>query len=249
MIYIFYFGMGKSMQRSDTMKIIPIAALSDNYIWVGRKENDVFIVDPGESKQVIDYIKKENLNLKAILLTHKHADHVGGVHEIKKVFGAEVYGPIETAQLNDYTLKEDDELELMGEKFKILKTAGHTEEHISYLTNESLFCGDALFLAGCGRVFTGDYAEQYKTMQKFKKISDEVKVYPAHEYSLKNLKFAKEVAPCEDLEIVTKKCEELRQKNLATLPSTIEQERKINPFFKAKDVEELKKFRDIRDRY
>lgn len=231
------------------MKIIPIPAFSDNYIWISQKDKDAFIVDPGESKQVIDYIKKENLILKAILLTHKHADHIGGVDEILNEFETKVYGPSETSNLNDITLKEGDEFEVIGETVKVIKTAGHTEEHISYLVGDNLFCGDAMFLAGCGRVFTGNYDEQYKSMQKFKQLSDEIRIYAAHEYSMTNLSFANEVAPCEDVEIEYRRCEDLRKKDLPTLPSTIEKERKVNPFFKANDVEEFKRFRDIRDKY
>lgn len=231
------------------MIIIPISALSDNYIWVGRKDNDIFLVDPGEAKQVIEYVEKENVNLKAILITHNHSDHIGGVAELKNKFAVKVYGPKETSKLNDITVKEDDEFELFEEKVRVIKTAGHTKEHISYLTDNNLFCGDALFMAGCGRVFTKNYTEQYKTLQKYKAFSDEVKIYPAHEYTLANLNFARSIVESEDIEQTLIKCEELRRKNIPTLPSTIGLERKINLFFGAENVDEFKKLRDLRDNF
>lgn len=148
------------------MKIIPIRAFKDNYIWAIVDERDLVVVDPGESKPVIDFIEEQILSLKAILLTHKHSDHTGGVEELVERYKSTVYGPSETKNLNSNSLSDGDEIEVLNRGFRVIKTAGHTEEHISYLVEDNLFCGDSLFLAGCGRVFTGDYEEQYRTIQK-----------------------------------------------------------------------------------
>lgn len=231
------------------MKIIPIRAFKDNYIWAIVDERDLVVVDPGESKPVIDFIEEQILSLKAILLTHKHSDHTCGVEELVERYKPTVYGPSETKNLNSNSLSDGDEIEVLNRGFRVIKTAGHTEEHISYLVEDNLFCGDSLFLAGCGRVFTGDYEEQYRTIQKFKSLDDGVKVYAAHEYSVTNLNFAREVKPCEDVELAMNKVSKLISKDLPSLPSNIGCERKINPFFKAKDIVEFKGFRDIRDNF
>jgi len=123
-------------------------------------------------------------------LTHDHEDHIGGVEEILATYSnTPVYGPKETNDLADYVVQDGDSFNLMGQGFEVFKTAGHTEEHISYLMGDDLFCGDALFSAGCGRVFTGDYQAQYDALQKFKQLNNSVKVYAAHEYTETNLRF------------------------------------------------------------
>lgn len=126
------------------MEIKAISAFSDNYIWTILKNNKLIFVDTGQAQPVLDFIKdKEPI---AILLTHKHDDHVGGVIEIKKKYpDIKVYGPVETRDLNDITLKDNDNFQLLGENFKVIETSGHTDYHISYLMGDNLFCGDALF--------------------------------------------------------------------------------------------------------
>ena len=180
------------------MLINYIKAFNDNYIWTIEKDGKTLVVDPGDAGPVIDYLKDKKLDY--ILLTHKHMDHVGGVKELKNKYGAKVYGPLETKEYNDITLKDGDEFELLGENFKVILTAGHTEEHISYLMGDKLFCGDALFLAGCGRVFTKDYKKAYEGLNKLKDLDDDTYVYPAHEYSFANLEFARSVISNDDLD-------------------------------------------------
>lgn len=229
------------------MLINYIKAFNDNYIWTIEKDGKTLIVDSGDAGPVIDYLKDKNLDY--ILLTHKHMDHVGGVKELKNKYGTKVYGPLETKEYNDITLKDGDEFELLGENFKVILTAGHTEEHISYLMGDKLFCGDALFLAGCGRVFTKDYKKAYEGLNKLKNLDDDTYVYPAHEYSLANLEFARSVIFNDDLDREFERVKKLREEEKITLPSTIGKEKKINPFFLARDLDEFTQFRNKKDNF
>lgn len=231
------------------MNIKPIKALSDNYIWIIEEGKDAVVVDPGEAKDVIDYLKKQQLDLTTILLTHNHDDHTGGVKEILAHYpNVVVYGPEETKPLADHILQEGDTFELMGQDVQVFKTAGHTLEHISFLMGNLLFCGDALFSAGCGRVFTGDYQAQYEALQKFNRLEDEVKVYAAHEYTQTNLRFAHSMEPSNDeIAEALNQVQELRAEDVPTLPSTIKREKKINLFLKAETLEEFTTLRKSRD--
>ena len=224
-----------------------IKAFDDNYIWTIEKDDKIIVVDPGEASPVINYLKDKNLDY--ILLTHKHSDHVGGVAELKNKYKSKVYGPIETKEYNNVNLKDGDEFELLSENFKVILTGGHTKEHISYLMGDNLFCGDALFLAGCGRVFTKNYKASYDGLRRLKKLDDNTKVYAAHEYSLDNLKFAKSVISNEDLDKEYEEVKNLRKEDKITLPSTIGIEKKINPFFIAKDLDEFIDFRNKKDNF
>lgn len=224
-----------------------IKAFDDNYIWTIEKDDKIIVVDPGEASPVINYLKDKNLDY--ILLTHKHSDHVGGVAELKNKYGSKVYGPIETKEYNNVNLKDGDEFELLGENFKVILTGGHTKGHISYLMGDNLFCGDALFLAGCGRVFTKNYKASYDGLRRLKKLDDNTKVYAAHEYSLNNLKFAKSVISNEDLDKEYEEVKNLRKEDKITLPSTIGIEKKINPFFIAKDLDEFIDFGNKKDNF
>lgn len=229
------------------MDIKYIKAFKDNYIWTIEKAGKTLVFDPGDAGPVINYLRGKNLDY--ILLTHKHMDHVGGVDELKIKYGAKVYGPRETSEYNDVTLEDGDEFDLLGENFKVISTGGHTEDHISYLADGNLFCGDALFLAGCGRVFTKDYKKSYESLNKLKDLNDDTLVYPAHEYSLANLEFARSVISNEDLDREYERVKKLREENKITLPSTIGKEKKINPFFLARDLNEFIQFRNKKDNF
>ncbi|MER1953951.1 MAG: hydroxyacylglutathione hydrolase [Desemzia incerta] len=233
------------------MTIKPIKALSDNYIWIIEEGKEAVVVDPGEAKGVLDYLKEQQLDLTTILLTHNHDDHIGGVEEILEHYpNVAVYGPEETKPLADHILQEGDTFELMGQDVQVFKTAGHTLGHISFLMGNQLFCGDALFSAGCGRVFTGDYQAQYEALQKFKGLNDEVKVYAAHEYTQTNLRFAQSMEPSNtEIAEALNQVQELRAEDVPTLPSTIKQEKKINLFLKAETLEDFTTLRKARDAF
>lgn len=233
------------------MNIYPIKAFSDNYIWVVEENENVFVVDPGEGRQVLEHLEKKQLNLTAILLTHHHDDHIGGVEEIVSAHpDTNIYGPSETNALNDFTVADGDTFELFGKNIQVSKTAGHTEEHISFLMGDALFCGDALFSGGCGRVFTGDYQAQFNALQIFNQLDDQVQVYAGHEYTVTNLRFANTVEPNnQKVARALEEVETIRQDKKPTLPSTIGREKEINLFMRANTLEEFVELRDGRDKF
>lgn len=233
------------------LQITPIPALDDNYIWLIAEQDEAVIVDPAESEKVLDFLAKNSLKPTAIWLTHHHADHTAGVEEIKKAYpNLPVFGSVEVSELADHLVHGGDEFEWRGKTVKVIDSAGHTEKHISYLlASEHLFCGDALFYGGCGRVFTGDYQAQFDTLQRFNALSDFVKIYCGHEYTVSNLIFAEKVLPAscmliEHLELAAMK----RAQNRPTLPSSIGVEKQINPFLRAKSVEEFTVLRQQKDK-
>lgn len=231
------------------VNIHPIKALTDNYIWNVEEGKEAVVVDPGEAKVVIDYLEEKQLKLIAILLTHNHDDHIGGVRGIlAKYPGIPVYGPKETTPLADQIVQEGDSFNLLGQNFQVLNTGGHTHGHISFLMGDALFCGDVLFSAGCGRVFTGDYKAQYDSLQKFKRLREEIQVYAAHEYTVINLRFAHAMQPAN--KVISQSLDqvnELRANGQPTLPSTIGREKKINLFLQADTLDAFIKLRRARD--
>ncbi|WP_124057962.1 hydroxyacylglutathione hydrolase [Vaginisenegalia massiliensis] len=231
------------------MKVTAVPALEDNYIWFIEQGDQVIVVDPGQGEPVLNYLKEHHLNPLAVLLTHKHADHTAGVEAIKTNFPeVVVYGPTETQDWNDRTLTPDQSFSVGDFTFKTALTAGHTAGHISYLLENHLFCGDALFMAGCGRVFTGDYAAQFAALQWFKQLPDQTFVYAGHEYSLTNLRFAQRVSPHhQPIRQALALVQDLRDQGQMTLPSTIGQEKAINPFLRANSLAEFIQLRKVRD--
>lgn len=219
--------------------VTPIPAFSDNYIWVisSPDQNQVAVVDPGDAAPVIAHLEQNNLELAAILITHHHNDHTGGASLLAEKFNIPVYGPA-TSPFTGIThpLNENDQLELFGTTLVIKEIPGHTLDHISYFANQikpQLFCGDTLFLAGCGRLFEGTAKQMLDAMQYFSTLPDDTEVFCTHEYSLANLDFAAAVEPENtDIKSTIKHCASLREKDIPTLPTSIEQEKKINPFMR-----------------
>jgi len=233
------------------MDINLVKAFSDNYIWIIEEGTEAVVVDPGEAEQVMDYLEEKQLQLNSILLTHNHDDHIGGVQKISKKYpDASIYGPKETEDIADHIVVDGDSFDLLGQNVQVLKTGGHTHGHISFLMENVLFCGDALFSAGCGRVFTKDYQAQYEALQKFKQLDDEVQVYAAHEYTQTNLRFAHSMQPSNtSVSEALDQVNELRSKGKPTLPTTIGREKKINLFLQAEKMEDFKKLRNARDEF
>lgn len=231
------------------MIIHPIKAFSDNYIWCIHEETEAVVVDPGEAKGVLDYLEEKQLRLVAILLTHKHEDHTGGVQEIiARHPESQVYGPKETEDLVNHVVEEGNSFNLLGQTLQVFETGGHTHGHISFLMGDALFCGDALFSAGCGRVFTGDYEAQYETLRKFKRLDDDINIYPGHEYTEMNLRFAYDMRP--NNKKVSKALEEVRElraQGQPTLPTTIGREKEINLFLQVETLEDFIELRNARD--
>lgn len=213
------------------MQIIPISAFTDNYIWLIVNNSEAFCIDPGEAKPVISYLDEHALKLSGILLTHHHFDHVGGVKDLLNFAPAsKVYGPHDKriVGITDY-LAGGTELTIIPYKFKVLNTPGHTSTHISFYESQFgwLFCGDTLFSAGCGRVFDGTFAELFNSLNIFKSLPNQTKIYCAHEYTKHNLCFAATIEPKnKDIQV------HIANLTICSLPSTIGLEKKINPFLR-----------------
>lgn len=216
---------------------IGLPAFTDNYIWVAadRANASFFCVDPGESAPVLDYARKTSQTLAAILLTHHHSDHIGGVEVLCAHFpDARVYAP-KDARIGGHVqrVKEGDTIGLQEFRFQVLETPGHTATHISLLEPEKgwLFCGDTLFSAGCGRVFDGTVQALYQSLSRLKALPQNTLLYPAHEYTRQNLQFARKMEPDNEALIQYEK-ELARTPQTCSLPSTLARECAINPFLR-----------------
>jgi len=223
------------------MNLTSIPALQDNYIWTLNDDaGRCLIVDPGEAGPVLRVMEKNQWQPVAILLTHHHQDHVGGVAELVSRFPyLEVYGPEETRSKGAKTIVgEGDTLSVLGQDFTIYATPGHTLGHISYFSFPYLFCGDTLFSGGCGRLFEGTAKQMFDSFQKLNQLPEETLICCAHEYTLSNLTFAQAVYP-QNAEIARyyREIKELRAKNGISLPTKLAHERKTNIFLMTKHVE------------
>ena len=219
--------------------IRPIPAFDDNYIWLlGRPGYaGCAVVDPGDEDPVIERLHVEGLALDAILVTHKHGDHVGGIRGLKAVWpDALVYGPAgEPIRTLERRLHAGDRVELPGleASFAVLDVPGHTEGHIAYHGHGALFCGDTLFAAGCGRVFSGTFDQLSDSLVRIGQLPAETRAYCAHEYTLANLGFAAWVEPDNaDLEARTQRDRARRARGEPTVPSAIGEELASNPFMR-----------------
>jgi len=233
----------KTMQtKTSPLKITPLHAFDDNYIWcIETQESDHFVVvDPGDASVVTSYALKIQKKLSAILVTHHHGDHTGGVAQLTAHYSdIPVYGPENSPyQGITHTLKEDCNVNILGVNFNVMEIPGHTLDHIAYFNHqqEILFCGDTLFLAGCGRVFEGTPKQMHHSLSKIMELPPTTRAYPTHEYSLANLEFAMAVDENNAaLKLVQKKCKDKRSASQVTLPTTLAQEAAINPFLRVDD--------------
>ena len=238
------------------MHIFHIPAYTDNYIWVIKKGNNVSLIDPGDSKPVLEVLDNNELILQDILITHHHFDHTGGLLPLKSKMQGKAYGPKGNIEGLDIHLEHGDSCETLGYEFEVLATPGHTLDHIIFYNNEDLvlFCGDTLFSAGCGRLFEGTYEQMHESLQMINKLNEKTMLYCAHEYTESNLKFV--TNELDDIfvnnyyETVKKK----REKNLITIPTSLSTERKINPFLlmnvpdNVKKLSKLDQFKELRIR-
>lgn len=191
-------------------------------------------VDPGDAAPVLAYLQQHNLTLSAILVTHHHSDHIGGVNVLLGQFNCPVYAPHNPVFDFPYqTVVEADEITLFGTTFKVLNVPGHTAIHVAYYGGNSLFCGDTLFGCGCGRIFDGSAEQLYVSLQKIAQLPDDTLVYCAHEYTLNNIRFALSVDPDNTaLQARQQTDQKLRDQGLPTLPSTLKLEKATNPFLR-----------------
>ena len=194
------------------------------------------MVDPGEARPVKEYLAREGLTLVAILATHHHPDHVGGVAELVAMRRVPVFGPKgEPIPALTHPLGQDDKVVIpeLAAEFSVLDIPGHTRAHVAYYGLGSLFCGDTLFACGCGRVFEGTPAQMLASLSKLAALPDETRVYCGHEYTLANIKFARAVDPGNAaLAAREDRAKALRAAGRPTLPSTLGEERATNPFLR-----------------
>lgn len=218
--------------------IKPIPAFNDNYIWAIIAGGDAFLVDPGDASAAESFLHSESLSLKGLLITHHHPDHTGGIVALTKTHpDLRVYGPDNpTIDGITHIVRDGDTVNLLGECFNVTAVPGHTLDHIIYHNDKHCFCADTLFSAGCGRCFEGTFEMFYNSLQKIAALPDKILLYPAHEYTLANLKFAKAVEP--NNPAINKHIQDsvtLRENKQPTLPTTLEREKTINPFLRTKE--------------
>lgn len=214
--------------------VTPVRAFTDNYIWVLSKAGEAVAVDPGDATPLLQFLQNTGLKLSALLITHHHADHIGGINRLKATAaGLTVYGPGEIPGVTRPVV-EGDTVTVLGEAFQVLAVPGHTLDHLAYSNGEHLFCGDTLFGAGCGRLFEGTPRQMYQSLQKLAALPDSTKVYPAHEYTLSNLRFAQAADPANPaLAQRIYDDEATLARGTPTLPSRISLEKQTNPFLRA----------------
>ncbi len=239
------------------MRIEIIKCLEDNfsYLLIDEENKSACVIDPSEAGPVINCIKKFSINLKFILNTHHHFDHIGGNKELKKKYNSKVIGfkkdenriPEIDITLNDKEIWKHDKFEA-----KIYHVPGHTSGHVCYhfYNQNNLFTGDTLFSLGCGRIFEGTYEQMFHSLQLIKSFPADTKIYCGHEYTLKNSEFCiqhdkNNYALIEKIKSIKKKLE----KGFPTIPSTIKEELDCNIFLRSKNVESFSKLRDLKDNF
>lgn len=217
-----------------------IPALKDNYIWLlENNDKQIVIIDPGEAAPLISYLKKHHLSPLAILLTHHHIDHTGGVTELKAFYpDIEVYGPSEINLQINY-LDNIDKISIADFQFDIISVPGHTLGHLAYYCRPYLFCGVTLMSAGCGRIFEGDYKQMLSSLNNLKRLPDDTLICAGHEYTKANLNFAQMMVPQD--KVIHEYYNYICKKKI-TLPSILTKEKQINLFLRCEEKSLQNKF-------
>jgi hydroxyacylglutathione hydrolase len=223
------------------LAVLTVPAFEDNYLWIIHDGVHAAVVDPGDSQPILAALADHKLTLTAILLTHHHADHIGGVPELLAHAPVPVFGPrADGIAAVTNPLGDGDRVRVPGLDLEldVLDVPGHTRGHIAYVRHTPgqrwLFCGDTLFAGGCGRLFEGTPAQMLASLSKLAALPHDTQVYCAHEYTLSNLRFADAVEPGNRaLQLRIRDESAKRAAGLPTVPSTIELEKATNPFLRA----------------
>ncbi len=224
------------------LTILPIPAFEDNYIWLIHNGRHAVAVDPGEAEPVRSFLRREGLNLAAILATHHHGDHTGGIGDLLQDRAVPVYGAVRGPLAPQTTPVAEGDLITVPElpaTFGVLAFPGHTRDHVGFTLPGALFCGDTLFGIGCGRLFEGTPEQALASLKKILALPDDTLIYCAHEYTLENIRFAKKVESGNpDLLQWEAAAQALRKNGRPTVPTTLALEKSANPFlrFEAPDV-------------
>jgi hydroxyacylglutathione hydrolase len=219
------------------LRLDPLPALSDNYIWLlADADGHALVVDPGEAAPVETAIARDNLALTTILLTHHHADHVGGAATLRARHNATVYAPVDDRiEAVDHRVEDGDTitLEAPRSRFEVWAVPGHTRSHIAFVGDDLVFCGDTLFSLGCGRVFEGTPRQMLASLDRLATLPDATRVCCGHEYTLANAAFAQGIEPDNaDLVRRTRQAREARDAGRASVPARMDEERAANPFLR-----------------
>jgi hydroxyacylglutathione hydrolase len=234
-----------------------ILCLQDNYSYliIDKSNNDACVIDPSEAKPIINFIENNKINLKYILNTHHHYDHVGGNLELKKKYNSTVVGfdgDKDRIPEIDILVKDKQVWKAGNFEAEIIHIPGHTTGHICYhfINEKMIFTGDTLFSLGCGKIFEGTYDQMYNSLKKFKKLAPYTKIYCGHEYTLQNSKFCIKHDP--NNQNLINKISKIKKKisiGIPTIPSTLQEELECNIFLRANDVESFSKLRDLKDNF
>ncbi|MGD9786430.1 MAG: hydroxyacylglutathione hydrolase [Sulfuricellaceae bacterium] len=224
------------------LAVVPVPAFEDNYIWLIHNGRHAVAVDPGEAEPVRNFLRREGLTLAAILATHHHGDHTGGIGDLLQDRAVPVYGTVRGPLATHATpVAEGDTVNVpeLPATFGVLAFPGHTRDHVGFTLPGALFCGDTLFGIGCGRLFEGTPEQALSSLRKILALPDDTLIYCAHEYTLENIRFAKKVEPANpDLLQWEAEVQALRKDGRPTVPTTLALEKSANPFlrFEAPDV-------------
>lgn len=224
---------------NESIRVVPIPAFRDNYIWCLRDATHAAVVDPGDAEPVFEFLARERLALSAILATHHHSDHIGGIGALTREYPAPVYAPFDE-RIDGVTdrVREADIVRLpdLGLDFEVFEIPGHTLTHIAYYGTKMLFCGDTLFACGCGRLFEGTPRQMVTSLTKLASLPDDTLVYCGHEYTQANLRFGRTVDPANQVLVSwEREADDLRRRGQPTLPSSLARERLGNPFLRCED--------------
>lgn len=251
--------MAKSSLR---VNLVPL--FQDNYVFVIIDEltRHAIVLDPGDFETVKNFIENEKIELKAILLTHHHSDHIAGARELKNHFSVPVYAPLKNKKqigFADQFVKDNDNFSIGNFSFEVLEMPGHTLGHIAYWNSVEkwLFSGDVLFGLGCGRLFEGTFEQMFNSLQRIKALPSETLIYCSHEYTEINLQFCKMLSTLDDspitgddefIQIYENELTHRRSLNLPSVPLKLSIEKRVNPFLLATSVHQFSYLRTLRDK-